>query len=589
MKSIQWKLITIYNIIVLIVMIMSGVFILWQLESYEYKKIQDDLRAVVGSFLEVEFRDEEEETIIYTFKEYLTRNMSFYTDKNTQIYILDKNGEFIFSSDEQKPKAFDTYAIISAVNGISKFENITSYEKDDVARSMMGYAYPIMIEDNVKVILYTTTYTQNIEDTLSRARTIIAFSIVLAVILSILLWFVFSKIFTEPIKKLTVTAKKFARGELYQNLEVKSNDEIGQLTRTFNYMAVELNKTLADISNEKNKLETVFEHMKDGIMAFNNAGSLIHANKVAYKILGTRNKISTIEKLMEILGIEITKEEILDTKTSQMRMIEIKLNRKILNIIIATYLNERLITEGIIVMIQDVTEQRRLDNMRKEFVANVSHELRTPLTTVKSYVETLLEGEVENADNNKKFLSIINTETDRMVHLVQDLLELSRFDNNQIKFTFIIDDLYLLVRDVCNAQKIQANMKNQNLVVNVPDEEKNLLIDPDRVVQVLNNILSNSIKYSEEKATITVSVKETDTEIEISVKDTGMGIPKEDLSRVFERFYRVDKARSRAMGGTGLGLSIAKEIMVAHGGSIRLESEYKVGTTVYLKFPKGER
>ena len=227
--------------------------------------------------------------------------------------------------------------------------------------------------------------------------------------------------------------------------------------------------------------------------------------------------------------------------------------------------------------------------MRKEFVANVSHEMRTPLTTIKSYTETLMYGALEEKDMAMEFLNIINTETDRMSFLVRDLLQLSRFDNKQVQFKFSKVYINEFISENVRQNKIHAENKKQNLILELwPDDNAYVVADRDRVNQVINNITTNAIKYSPEGATIRIYVTEDKTYYKINVSDTGMGISKEDLPRIFERFYRVDKARSRAMGGTGLGLAIAKEIMEGQDGKLTAESEYGKGTTMTMWFMKNQ-
>lgn len=585
--SIQWKLIIVYIIIVLIAMIISGMFILWQLEEYEYGKIEKELESTTNSFMAVTLEDDSAETILKTFKDYLEENNAFFSDDGTEIYILDSEGKCLYSSVSQltfDDKVFSKSAVISAVNGTKKFENIKENVNGEV-NELMAYAFPVVIDDDVKAIIYTRVSTDSVSDTMKTARSIIIVSILIAMIFSVVTGYIFAKSLTDPIKELTVTASKVAKGEVGKKVNVQGNDEIGQLASTFNFMSVELNKTLSDISNEKNKLEAVFEHMQDGIIAFNTKGELTHSNNVINQILELRKEIEKVDEIKNLLNLDFDFNEFANSRENKIKNFETTYLKKLLNIVVVNYLNDKNVTEGVIIMIQDVTEQRKLDNMRKEFVANVSHELRTPLTTVKGYVETLMEGGVEDKDTSEKFLRVINNETDRMALLVSDLLELSRYDNHQIKLDNAKIDIYELVSDAVLAQKITADNKKQELIVNLPDTPDYIIGDYRRIGQVITNILSNAIKYSEEHATITVYSEKKDNTLEIIVKDTGMGIPKEDLSRIFERFYRVDKARSRAMGGTGLGLAIAKEIMQLHGGDIVMESEYKVGTTAHLIFP----
>ena len=253
------------------------------------------------------------------------------------------------------------------------------------------------------------------------------------------------------------------------------------------------------------------------------------------------------------------------------------------------YLNAKGEPDGLVVVIQDVTKQQKLDQMRKEFVANVSHELRTPLTTVKIYTETLIDGAIEDKENAMHFLSVMEKEADRMTALVQDLLELSRIDNKQIQLKFVLIELKDIIDEVVEAQQVHIKNKGHKLEINY-DTKMSYFIKGDvfRIRQVLHNILSNAIKYTVEEGKITISMYKEDKQIIISVQDTGMGIPEEDLGRIFERFYRVDKARSRKLGGTGLGLSIARELMNLHGGDISITSKVGEGTKVNLIFMEAQ-
>jgi two-component system sensor histidine kinase VicK len=248
-------------------------------------------------------------------------------------------------------------------------------------------------------------------------------------------------------------------------------------------------------------------------------------------------------------------------------------------------INEHNETEGAMLVLQDVTEQEKLDKMRKEFVANVSHELRTPLTTIKSYTETLLDGAMESKECTVNFLQVINSESDRMTRLVKDLLQLSKLDYDKMEWNMNRLNVLNIIGDCIVKLEISAKQKNQTLSFEAPLELCEINGDKDRIEQVILNIIGNAIKYTPENGCVKVTADKLEDYIEIRIADTGMGIPQEDIPRLFERFYRVDKARSRAMGGTGLGLSIAKNIVEAHRGSISVESEYGKGTEVIINFP----
>ena len=293
--------------------------------------------------------------------------------------------------------------------------------------------------------------------------------------------------------------------------------------------------------------------------------------------------------IFEKLGIQADFDKLLAGERYESADEYVIIDDKYLKMQFDEYLNAKGEADGLVVVIQDVTKQQKLDQMRKEFVANVSHELRTPLTTVKIYTETLIDGAIDDRENAMHFLSVMEKEADRMTALVQDLLELSRIDNKQIQLKFVLIELKDIIEEVVEAQQVHIANKGHTLKVNF-DETTSYFIRGDvfRIRQILHNILSNAIKYTVEEGTITISMHKANRKIQIAVSDTGMGIPQEDIQRIFERFYRVDKARSRKLGGTGLGLSIAKELMALHNGDISIQSKVGEGTTVTLTFNEAE-
>jgi len=366
---------------------------------------------------------------------------------------------------------------------------------------------------------------------------------------------------------------------------VRSDDEIGDLTKTFNYMSSELKNTLIEISSEKSKIETILKNMTDGIIAFNIKGEIIHINPAAKVMLGENELSMNFNEFSDKYGLNISLEDIIYLQISTAEEKSVFINDKYIRIYFATFTDDNKKAEGVIAVLQDVTEMQKLDNMRKEFVANVSHEMRTPLTSIKSYAETLLDGAYKDSDTAVKFLTVINSEADRMTRLVKDLLQLSRLDNHQMQWNMQQFSFTELVRNSIVKLQIEAENKNQKIESYIMGDIPEIKGDRDRIEQVVLNILTNAIKYTPEGGKITVYVSRIFNDVTLKVADTGIGIPRKDLSRIFERFYRVDKARSREMGGTGLGLSIAKEIVEAHGGTITAESELGKGTEITVKLP----
>lgn len=586
MKSIQWRLVVIYLTLVLIVMISSGTFILWQIQEHEYTKIHNELKYTADLIREnIEPKGNSSQIRLEELN-FLIANGVYLG--NQRIYILDIDGNIIIPDVETNEKnQWNKRAVYEAkVEKRPVMGKPVQILEGGYAREYVDYSYPLLVDGNVEYIIYIRASAQEVSENIAKITNIILVASIGALFITMIFGIYFAKTLTGPIKVLTVKAKEMAEGFLNHKIEVKSNDEIGQLTGSFNHMAEELSQMLLTISSEKNKLETVITHMADGVLAFDRKGMLIHANPAAYKMI----KITDTEKyfydIFKNNDIDLRFSDFLQMKPNSISQHLMIVGDKYINGCFAAYGRKLGDTEGIIIVLQDVTEQKELEEMRKEFVANVSHELRTPLTTVKSYAETLLDGALDEKDLALSFLKVINNEADRMTALVQDLLELSRLDNKQVRFHLKSINIVHLVAESVEHHQIHAQKKNQTMDCYIDIPGAVIKIDPDRVRQVLSNVLSNAIKYSPEKAEIKIRLWENGEHINVSISDTGIGIPEKNISRIFERFYRVDKARSREMGGTGLGLAIAKEIMEIHGGRIWAKSEQGKGTTITLEFNK---
>ena len=386
-------------------------------------------------------------------------------------------------------------------------------------------------------------------------------------------------------KKLIKSAEKIASGE---NVEIEKNEthdsEVGDLTNAFSIMTTELKQKLNEVNRQKKQIETILLHMTDGIIAFNMDGNIIHINPAAKQLLNITDKEDSFEKIFEKLKIDINMEKIIyleNWTSSEQRK---NVGDKYVNILFAPFQDENDRPGGVIALIQDITEHVRLDNMRKEFVADVSHELKTPITSIMGYADTLLEGEYDKETQNR-FLNVIASEARRMAQLVTDLLTLSRYDSKKIKKEETEFDLGDLVKKCQEKLKFEIEKKGHNMECFVTASVPPVQADKYGIERVVLNILSNAIKYTPENGTIKVYVGFVYNDAYIKVIDNGIGIPEEDLGRIFERFYRVDKARTREMGGTGLGLSIAKEILDQNKGSIDIKSEVGKGTEVVIRLP----
>ncbi len=408
-------------------------------------------------------------------------------------------------------------------------------------------------------------------------------------VISILLSFLLSKTMIIPLQRLTDGAQRVAQGDFSRKIEVDSKDEIGVLTSTFNNMAGQMEKNIQEVENERTKLDALFLHMTDGVVAFNRSGQVIHANPAAQKMLGQSIPLNGEVTYTSLFSSIVPMEEVLASHGEAIEADIVQAERR-LKLLLAPFSKEE--QAGVLVVIHDVTQQVKTEEMRREFVANVSHELRTPLTNIRSYAETLADTPDLPQDMQENFLQVILSESDRMTHIVQDLLTLSRFDSGKSGMQYEYFPYQQALDDLYQAVRLDARNRGHKLELLIEDSLPSIRGDRERIAQVLMNIVSNAIKYTPDGGHIIIRAGTTQDGIWTQVEDDGIGIPTEDREHIFDRFYRVEKARARKSGGTGLGLSIAKEIVAQHEGRLVLIDRPGPGTTIRLELktegPKNE-
>ena len=393
--------------------------------------------------------------------------------------------------------------------------------------------------------------------------------------------FIVTKIVLAPVSKLIKSAEMVSRKKKYL-CDGKGKTEFDDLTNAFGAMNNELTNNLNEVTRQKKQIEAILLHMTDGIIAFDNEGKIIHINHAAKTFLEI-DENQDFKKIFDKYNIDINLEMVmyLENWTSFERRIDI--GGKSVNLFFASFKDENEIPAGVIAVIQDITEHVKLDKMRKEFVADVSHELKTPITSIMGYSDTLIDNSVPE-NMQKEFLSRISEEANRMSELVKDLLTLSKYDSTNVghKEEF---DLGEVVKNTFDRVKIEADKKNQDAECLITADIPVVFADKKGIERVILNIITNAIKYTDEGGTIKVYVGFVYNDAYIKVIDNGIGIPEEEIPKVFERFYRVDKSRTRGMGGTGLGLPIAKEILNQNEGKIDIKSEFGKGTEVVIRIP----
>ncbi len=425
---------------------------------------------------------------------------------------------------------------------------------------------------------------QIINNTRTNINTVLIISGIVFTIITIFIAMFLSKFVIYPVNKLIQSAEKIKEEDKNIVTKGKKKKDVGNLENVFDMMTTELTEKLSEVSTQKNQIETILLHMTDGIIAFNMKGEIILINPAAKNFLSIGPEDIMFDDIFKKFKLDINMEKIIYLESWTSTEQRLKVEDKYVKVLFAPFKDESDRPNGVIAVIQDITEHVKLDNMQKEFVADVSHELKTPITSIMGYADTLLEGEYEK-ETQDKFLNVIASEARRMARLVTDLLTLSRYDSNKKGTQKESFDLGDLVKRCQEKLGIEIQKKNHNVSCFVTADVPPVYADKYDIERVVLNILTNSIKYTPEGGEIKIYVGFVYNDAYIKVFDNGIGIPEEDLNRIFERFYRVDKARTREMGGTGLGLSIAKEILDKNGGSIDIKSVVGQGTEVVVRIP----
>ena len=596
--SIKWKFIVVYFLLVFIAMVIVGIFIIGRLESQQIANItnsmEQNIQTIIGSSSYLA-----EDDWISVQKEIQETLNDWRLGSNEILYVIyndDVSTIIASSSDQYKEmagqsafrynKLMDPTLILDAYNGEKVPEVIKDANEGTIANHI---AYPVLTDvGKVKGIIYMVSDLQHVSITVNESKKILTNATIMALLITVFLGFLIASSITEPIRDVTNKAEEMAMGNFDQFVEVKSDDEIGQLASMFNHLTLKLKDTIEEMDLERSKLDTIFNYMAEGVIAVDINGNIIHANPIAIEILElakekTLGSDSTLEEIISLKLINL--EDVnYDDETTLEGDRTLEIDSHVYKVKYAPFKNEKNNISGLIIVFQDMTNEHKLDNMRKEFVANVSHELKTPITTIKSYTETLMDNGVDN-EIGKRFLVVIDNECDRMARLVKDLLQLSNLDYKKTTWKKQEVSVKEFLEEILSKLEFAFKEKNHEILLDIEKNLPNIVIDKDGIEQVILNIISNAIKYTENGGKIEVSSRRSNQFISIKVKDNGIGIPEEDQHRIFERFYRVEKGRSRELGGTGLGLSIAKQIIEAHKGEILLESRFGEGTTIEVKIP----
>lgn len=604
-KRIRWKFALIFAALAVVAELILGTVVLIGSVNYFHKNFKDSISAAFNDDTKnelynvamsvaspEEYFDEDNNLIIQNdSQEEIARiqNILNYCEEAIGISasrfyaVLDGATANVIYSSRQVIELPKTAVLANALSGEETI-------KASFSSPFMDYALPLKSNDNIKYIIY-------VKDTEDNQRAFIheLFLIMLYILLgtaaaAAVLGVLVSKSVSSPVRELTVKAKKLADGDINALKPSDNDDEIGNLTNTLIHLAHTRQQSTDVAKGEKLKVETILQNLSDGILAFDMTGKIIHVNAAAQRLLKmTYLDDIDFDRFFKEINANISLGDLIYMKPDGSVEREIKLKDQFLLLNFATFEVDKKVS-GIIVVIHDITRQEKLEQSRLDFVANVSHELRTPLTTIKSYSETLADMPEADRELQIRFLDVIASESDRMANIISDLLTLSSLDEKQnyLKPAEQID-IRKMLEILIDRMGLQAKKKNLTLTYHPINDVPPIIGDYGCLERVFINIISNALKYTKEGGTIEVFSSRVYSDINVKVKDTGIGIPKESLPHIFDRFYRVDRARSRDTGGTGLGLAIAKQSLASSfNGKIKITSEPGVGTEVTITIPVGK-
>lgn len=587
-KSIHVKIVLIYILLIMIAMQIIGLYFVRELEESFRTNFQESVTERVG-LMEFSVREEliRERTEEDATKEQSLRSILAglnSTDIN-EIRVIDDRYQILGTSDSDNQAIVGQRSVDDLVRRAISSENAESMiSLDEQTRERIWIlATPITSQGNVIGALYVESDIERVFSQVDEINQILAGGTAVSLAITVILGIFIAQTITHPISDMRKQAQAMARGNFSRKVKVYGDDEIGQLAIAFNHLTNRLQEAQSTTDAERRKLASVLANMTDGVIATDRKGRVILINDPALELLNVNRDSVLNRPITSVLTIDedATFEDLihqqepmsLDYSTQDMPYI-LRANFSVIQ-------KETGFVNGLIAVLHDVTEQEKIDMERREFVANVSHELRTPLTTMSSYLEALAEGAWKDETIAPNFLQVTQTETARMIRLVNDLLQLSKMDSRDYDLTIEVVNFNQFFHRIIDRFKMS---KSQNVSFSrmLPEKEYFVAIDPDKLTQVIDNIISNALKYSPDGGTVRFGFTVKDEMMQVMISDDGMGIPKENVDKIFERFYRVDRARARSMGGTGLGLAIAREMIEAHGGRIWAESEEGYGTTIFF-------
>lgn len=598
-KTINFKIALVFALLLLITLEIVGAIFVKQLES---KNIQDFKQAVqIPTYIDNSLS--EQLTVSSTRKAngQIKTILSNYNNTNVdEIQVVDSKGTIRGTSDVNDQSVVGQKTTDRNVK--NAIYNNRTYTKSTYDTQNNGRYYVSIVplyssnsagnSSQLVGVLYVRANMKSVYSTINNIMGIFVIASLAAMVLGLGIAIIIARAITRPIEEMKQQTQRIARGDYAGQVRVYSDDELGQLAKAINNLSIRVEESQESTEAERRRLDSVLSHMSDGVIATDRRGNITIINETASDFMDVTAEKAIGNSILDILKIrdDYSLRDLIENQDELMLDFSSNERDLILNAYFSLIQRESGFISGLVCVLHDVTEQQKIDNDRKQFVSNVSHELRTPLTSLRSYIEALSDGAWKDPEVAPGFLKVTQEETDRMIRMINELLSLSRMDSGTTRvdmelvninemFNYVLDRFDMILKKDDNPAKyytIKREFTKRDLWVE---------IDTDKFTQVLDNIMNNAIKYSPDGGVVTCRLLETHNQVIISISDQGLGIPRADLGHVFDRFFRVDKARSRAQGGTGLGLAISKEVVQMLGGRIWVDSVEGKGSTFYISLP----
>nr|WP_253956211.1 cell wall metabolism sensor histidine kinase WalK [Lactiplantibacillus pentosus] len=598
-KTINFKIALVFALLLLITLEIVGAIFVKQLES---RNIQDFKQSVqIPTYIDNSLA--EQLTVNNTSKAngQIKTILSNYNNTNVdEIRVVDSKGTIRGTSDVNDQSIVGQKTTDRNVK--NAIYNNRTYTKSTYDTQNNGRYYISIVplyssnstgnSSQLVGVLYVRANMKSVYSTINNIMGIFVIASLVAMLLGLGIAIIIARAITRPIEEMKQQTQRIARGDYAGQVRVYSDDELGQLAKAINNLSIRVEESQESTEAERRRLDSVLSHMSDGVIATDRRGNITIINETASDCMDVTAEKAIGSSILDVLKIrdDYSLRDLIENQDELMLDLSSNERDLILNAYFSLIQRESGFISGLVCVLHDVTEQQKIDNDRKQFVSNVSHELRTPLTSLRSYIEALSDGAWKDPEVAPGFLKVTQEETDRMIRMINELLSLSRMDSGTTRvdmelvninemFNYVLDRFDMILKKDDNPAKyytIKREFTKRDLWVE---------IDTDKFTQVLDNIMNNAIKYSPDGGVVTCRLLETHNQVIISISDQGLGIPRADLNHVFDRFFRVDKARSRAQGGTGLGLAISKEVVQMLGGRIWVDSVEGKGSTFYISLP----